>query len=130
MHDCTCQEKWTQCSHSLKSLYLQVVSGLAVPKGETKGRHDVKSFFCSPSFLHELRFFAQYALGEGIPLFQLTTVKALAVIIRRIVSNANHEHCLGFMQWDSLTQNFEYSNLGLIRSLSELSNQLAAEFDR
>ena len=64
-----------------------MVSGLAFPEGETKGRHDAKSFFCSPSFLHELRFFAQYALGEGIPLFQLTTVKALAVIIRRIVSN-------------------------------------------
>lgn len=28
----------------------------------------------------------------------------------------------------SLTQNFEYSNLGLIKSLSELSNHLADEF--
>ena len=65
-----------------------MVSGLAVPEGEAKGRHDAKSFFCSSSFLHELRLLAQYALGEGIPLFQLTTVKALAVIIRRIVSNS------------------------------------------
>lgn len=48
--------------------------------------------------------------------------------IQTIVNGENHEHCLGFMQWDSLTQNFEYSNLGLIKSLSELSNCLADEF--
>ncbi len=35
---------------------------------------------------------------------------------------------LGFMEWDSLTQNFEYSNLGMIKSLSDLSRQLANEF--
>ena len=48
-----------------------------------------------------------------------------------IVETVNHEqieHYLGFMQWDSLTQNFEYSNLGWIRSLSSLSEQLAADF--
>lgn len=48
--------------------------------------------------------------------------------IQTIVDGESHEHCLGFMQWDSLTQNFEYSNLGLIKSLSELSNHLADEF--
>ena len=48
--------------------------------------------------------------------------------IKTIVNDEIKEHCLGFMQWDSLTQNFEYSNLGLIKSLSDLSNQLAAEF--
>jgi len=48
--------------------------------------------------------------------------------IQTIVDGEQHEHCLGFMQWDSLTQGFEYSNLGLIKSLSELSNQLASEF--
>ena len=64
-----------------------MVSSLAAPEGKTKGRYDAKSFSRSPPFLHELRPFAQYALGEGIPLFQLTTVKAVAVIIRRMVSN-------------------------------------------
>lgn len=48
--------------------------------------------------------------------------------IKTIVDGENREHCLGFMQWDSLTQDFEYSNLGLIKSLSELSNHLVAEF--
>lgn len=48
--------------------------------------------------------------------------------IETIVDNKVREHCLGFMQWDSLTQNFEYSNLGLIKSLSDLSNHLADEF--
>ena len=48
--------------------------------------------------------------------------------IKTIVNNENHDHCLGFMQWDSLTQNFEYSNLGLIKSLSDLSNKLMIEF--
>ncbi len=48
--------------------------------------------------------------------------------IQTIVNGEKHEHCLGFMQWDSLTQSFEYSNLGLIKSLSELSKHLADEF--
>lgn len=33
------------------------------------------------------------------------------------------------MTWDSLTQNFEYSNLGAIKSLSDLSEKLSAEFE-
>ena len=32
------------------------------------------------------------------------------------------------MQWDSLTKNFEYSNLGLIKSLSDLSKRLLIDF--
>ena len=45
-----------------------------------------------------------------------------------MIDGKNYEHCLGFMQWDSLTQSFEYSNLGMVKSLSELSNQIADEF--
>ena len=48
--------------------------------------------------------------------------------IQTIVDGVNQEHCLGFMQWDSLTLSFEYSNLGMIKSLSELSKHLADEF--
>lgn len=48
--------------------------------------------------------------------------------IQTNVNNQIREHCLGFMQWDSLTQNFEYSNLGMVKSLSDLSNQLVSEF--
>jgi len=38
------------------------------------------------------------------------------------------EHCLGFMQWDSMTKSFEYSNLGTIKSLSDLSKRLLVDF--
>ena len=42
--------------------------------------------------------------------------------------NIIYEHCLGFMQWDSLTKSFEYSNLGTIKSLSDLSRKLLVDF--
>ena len=48
--------------------------------------------------------------------------------IKTIVSENEREHCLGFMQWNSLTQNFEYSNLGFLRSLSALSKEIATNF--
>ena len=35
---------------------------------------------------------------------------------------------IGFIQWDSLTQDFEYSNLGLTKSISELSGILEEDF--
>lgn len=37
-------------------------------------------------------------------------------------------HELGFMSWDSLTHNFEYTNLGEIWSLSELSDRIVRRF--
>jgi len=48
--------------------------------------------------------------------------------IRTIIGDTFYEHCLGFMQWDSLTQNFEYSNLGYIKSISDLSDQIFNRF--
>lgn len=48
--------------------------------------------------------------------------------IQTIVNGEVREHLLGFMQWNSLTHNFEYSSLGFIKSLSELSDRLATEF--
>lgn len=48
--------------------------------------------------------------------------------IKNLVRDKIVEHSLGFMQWDSLTHNFEYSNLGLIKSLSDLSKQISDEF--
>ena len=48
--------------------------------------------------------------------------------IQTIANGEYRDHMLGFMQWNSLTHNFEYSNLGSIKSLSELSNRLASEF--
>lgn len=66
--------------------------------------------------------------GASPRLSQILSTENHISHIRTIVDDTNREHCLGFMQWDSLTQSFEYSNLGFVRSLSELSNQLISEF--
>lgn len=57
----------------------------------------------------------------------LSTEKHLSHI-KTVVGNDVHEHCLGFMQWDSLAKCFDYSNLGLVKSLSDLSVRIADEF--
>ena len=49
-------------------------------------------------------------------------------IVRKKENGIEVEHLLGFMQWNTLTQNFEYSNLGQISSLSALSSVLIAQF--
>jgi hypothetical protein len=49
--------------------------------------------------------------------------------IQTRVNNEKREHLLGFMEWNSTTKNFEYSNLGAVKSLSELSSRLASEFN-
>lgn len=66
--------------------------------------------------------------GASPRLSQILSTEEHLSHIRTIVNETEREHCLGFMEWDSLTQNFEYSNLGLIKSLSNLSDQLASEF--
>lgn len=48
--------------------------------------------------------------------------------IDTIVDGVERQHSLGFMQWNSLTHNFEYSNLGVVKSLSALSDMLAVKF--
>lgn len=49
-------------------------------------------------------------------------------IIRKRKNGTMVEHLLGFMQWNSVTQNFEYSNMGQISSLSSLSSILIEQF--
>lgn len=66
--------------------------------------------------------------GSSPRLSQILSTEDHLSHIKTLVNEELNEHCLGFMQWDSLTQNFEYSNLGLIKSLSELSEELAKEF--
>ncbi|MBD5389611.1 hypothetical protein HDR64_00675 [bacterium] len=48
--------------------------------------------------------------------------------IQTIVHDKEREHLLGFMQWNSLTYNFEYTNLGCIKSLSDLCAKLISDF--
>ena len=66
--------------------------------------------------------------GASPRLAQILSTEEHLSRIKSMVNDERHEHCLGFMQWDSLTQSFEYSNLGLVKTLSELSEQLAKEF--
>ena len=66
--------------------------------------------------------------GASPRLSQILSTEGHLSHINTLVQEEYKQHCLGFMQWDSLTQSFEYSNLGFIRSLSELSNRIATEF--
>ncbi|MCL2529887.1 MAG: hypothetical protein FWE41_06095 [Coriobacteriia bacterium] len=66
--------------------------------------------------------------GASSRLTQMLTTEHHLSSIETIVGGAERKHHLGFMEWNSTTSNFEYSNLGAVWSLSELSNQLASEF--
>lgn len=58
----------------------------------------------------------------------LSTEKHISHVRTIVKNNQNQEHYLGFMQWSSLTKNFEYTNLGGITSLSMLSEKIAHDF--
>lgn len=51
--------------------------------------------------------------------------------IQRVKQEKNEikEHLLGFMEWNSLTKNFEYSNLGELHSISALTDKLYCYFE-
>ncbi len=66
--------------------------------------------------------------GASPRLAQILSTEHHLSCIETIVHGNQQDHYLGFMQWDSLTQSFEYSNLGLIKTLSDLSNRIATEF--
>lgn len=66
--------------------------------------------------------------GGSSRLSQMLQTEQHISHIQTIVDGVSREHILGFMQWNSLTQNFEYSNLGTVKSLSDLSDKLVAEF--
>ncbi len=66
--------------------------------------------------------------GSSPRLMQMLQTEKHISHIHTIANNKAREHLLGFMQWDGLTHNFEYSNLGTIKSLSDLSDRLVAEF--
>lgn len=45
------------------------------------------------------------------------------------IETTKGKHVLGFMQWDSITNDFVYSNLGFVKSIADLSDQLLLEFN-
>lgn len=67
--------------------------------------------------------------GASQRLSQMLQTEPHISRIRTVSGHGEFEHLLGFMQWDSVTQNFEYSNLGIVKSLSQLSERLLAEFE-
>ena len=67
--------------------------------------------------------------GASPRLSQILSTEHHLSHIQTIVDGNQRDHLLGFMTWDSLTQNFEYSNLGIIKSLSDLSGKISAEFE-
>jgi hypothetical protein len=48
--------------------------------------------------------------------------------IIRLKDNNQIEALLGFMEWNSITKNFEYSGLGQLCSLSSISDKLVKQF--
>lgn len=66
--------------------------------------------------------------GASPRLKEILTLEKQLSCIQTIVNGQEKTHYLGFMQWDSLTQNFEYSNLGVIKSISNLSAMIANGF--
>lgn len=64
---------------------------------------------------------------------RLTNILSFNEDVSRIVRHKANgdivEHLLGFMQWNTITQNFEYSTLGQLWSLSALSELLIRQFE-
>lgn len=50
--------------------------------------------------------------------------------IIRLSKGEEVEHELGFMIWDSITKNFEYTNLGQLSTISGLSESLSKDFSK
>mgnify|MGYP006872988033 CR=1 FL=1 len=67
--------------------------------------------------------------GASPRLSQILSTEEHISYIKELVRDNIVEHHLGFMQWDGLTHNFEYSNLGMVKSLSDLSNWLIDDFN-
>ena len=68
--------------------------------------------------------------GASPRLSEILCVKENLSHIITIEQQESCEHFLGFMQWDSVTKSFDYSNLGTIKSISELCRYIAADFSK
>ncbi len=66
--------------------------------------------------------------GASRRLMDILSSKRHLSHIETVVDKKTLCHNLGLMQWDSLTQDFEYCNLGYIKSLSSLSRMMRNEF--
>ena len=60
--------------------------------------------------------------GTSSRLSQILSSEEHISHVREAIDNKVIEHCLGFMQWDSITHDFSYTNLGKIKTISDLSS--------
>ena len=69
---------------------------------------------------------------DGIASTRLIELLNNNINVSKIVRYRNNgdqtEALLGFMQWNSITKNFEYSGLGQLCSISAISNELIKKF--
>ena len=69
--------------------------------------------------------------GASVRLIRILSFEEDASrIVRKKADGSEVEHLLGFMEWNTITQNFEYSGLGQVSSLSALSSALIAQFNQ
>lgn len=62
-------------------------------------------------------------------LREILSTTAHLSCIETTVNGHCQSHHLGFMQWDSVTKDFQYSNLGEIKSLSSLCERICESFE-
>jgi hypothetical protein len=67
--------------------------------------------------------------GASDRLIELLRQNTDVSTIVRVKLNNQIETLLGFMEWNSITKNFEYSGLGQLCSLSSISDELIKQFD-
>lgn len=67
--------------------------------------------------------------GPSKRLIDILSSKNHLAHILTIEDGKTHHHNLGYMSWDSLTHDFQYYNLGQIKSISSLCNLLRSEFN-
>lgn len=66
--------------------------------------------------------------GASSRLSQILSSEEHISHIREVIDNKVVEHYLGFVQWDNITHDFSYTNLGKIKTISDLSSQIIASF--
>jgi len=135
--ECTCAEEFARCVPPLNlDIFALVTDGnkfelliLEVKHVKSAGLSEWSQLlgYCLVSG-------AKYGLllnidnGGSPRLVQMLQTERHISYIQTIINGKNKEHLLGFMQWNSLTHNFEYSNLGAIKSLSELCRRISDSF--
>lgn len=136
--ECQCLEEYRKMTPPLNlDIFCVVTNGIRfeIVILEIKHRESVGLNQWSQLMGYNLVSNARYGLlinidgGASSRLEEILTFdRDFSRIVRQKADGTLTEHLFGFMQWNTVTQNFEYSNLGQLSSLSFLSNSLAERF--